>query len=41
MSGRPALTHRESILVTATPEAVYDLVSDVTRTGEWSPVCAS
>ena len=23
----------------ATPEAVYDLVSDVTRTGEWSPVC--
>lgn len=23
----------------ATPEAVYDLVSDVTRTGEWSPTC--
>ena len=28
-----------SILVDATPEAVYDLVTDVTRTGEWSPVC--
>ena len=33
------LTHRESILIEASPEAVYDLVSDVTRTGEWSPVC--
>ncbi len=22
----------------ATPEALYDLVSDITRTGEWSPV---
>lgn len=27
------------MLVDATPEAVYDVVSDVTRTGEWSPVC--
>jgi len=33
------LTHSESIVIAATPEAVYDLVSDVTRTGEWSPVC--
>ena len=33
------LTHSESILIAASPEAVYDLVSDVTRTGEWSPVC--
>ncbi|KQV77328.1 polyketide cyclase [Nocardioides sp. Root122] len=36
-----ALTHQDSVVVAATPEAVYDLVSDVTRTGEWSPVCAS
>ena len=36
-----SLTHRDSVVVAATPEAVYDLVSDVTRTGEWSPVCAS
>lgn len=33
------LTHSESILIEASPEAVYDLVSDVARTGEWSPVC--
>lgn len=31
--------HDESIYVEASPEALYDLVSDVTRTGEWSPVC--
>ena len=29
----------ESILVACSPEALYDLVSDVTRTGEWSPIC--
>ncbi len=28
-----------SVEIAATPEDVYDLVSDVTRTGEWSPVC--
>src|SRR5690349_3427279 len=33
------LTHSESIDIAASPDAVYDLVSDVTRTGEWSPVC--
>lgn len=26
-----------SIEISATPEAVYDLVSDITRMGEWSP----
>lgn len=34
-----SLTHAQSVLVAASPEALYDLVSDVTRTGEWSPVC--
>ena len=29
----------DSIVVAATPEEVYGLVSDVTRTGEWSPQC--
>jgi hypothetical protein len=29
----------ESIVIAADPETVYDVVSDVTRTGEWSPVC--
>ena len=32
-------THAASVVVAATPEELYDLVSDVTRTGEWSPVC--
>jgi len=34
-------THSGSIVVRSSPEALYDLVSDVTRTGEWSPVCAA
>lgn len=29
------------MVVAASPEAVYDLVSNITRTGEWSPVCTS
>ncbi|MGZ6807635.1 MAG: SRPBCC family protein, partial [Mycobacteriaceae bacterium] len=33
------LSYSESIFVAHPPELVYDLVSDVTRTGEWSPVC--
>ena len=32
-------THSASIVVRVAPEELYDLVSDVTRTGEWSPVC--
>lgn len=35
----PPPPHSGSIVVARTPEQVYDLVSDVTRTGEWSPVC--
>jgi len=35
------LRHSGSITVAASPEALYDLVSDVTRTGEWSPVCTA
>lgn len=31
--------HSESIHVDRTPAEVYDLVSDIGRTGEWSPVC--
>jgi hypothetical protein len=38
--GKPTKAAR-TIEVDATPEAVYDLVSDVTRTGEWSPECRS
>ena len=28
-----------SIVVTRSPDDLYDLVADVTRMGEWSPVC--
>lgn len=31
------VSHESSIEIDASPEAVYDLVSDVTRMGEWSP----
>jgi len=33
------LTHTDSAVIAATPQQLYDLVSDVTRTGEWSPIC--
>lgn len=33
------LTYAASTVVSATPQQAYDLVSDVTRTGEWSPIC--
>ncbi|MFZ0217413.1 MAG: SRPBCC family protein [Candidatus Dormiibacterota bacterium] len=33
------LTFAESVVVARQPEALYDMVSDVTRMGEWSPVC--
>ncbi len=34
-----ALEFSHSIDVSVDPESLYTLVSDVTRTGEWSPVC--
>jgi hypothetical protein len=33
------LQHSESIVVARSTEDLYDMVSDVTRMGEWSPVC--
>lgn len=33
------LRYSESILVNCPAEALYDMVSDVTRMGEWSPIC--
>src|ERR1700730_16264824 len=33
------LNHSASIVVAGSPEDLYDMVSDVTRMGEWSPVC--
>jgi carbon monoxide dehydrogenase subunit G len=33
--------HTDSVEVAASPEAVYALVADITRMGEFSPVCKS
>lgn len=33
------LEFSDSVVIARPPRAVYDLVSDVTRTGEWSPIC--
>src|SRR5436190_24173239 len=33
------LTHAESIVIARSAEDLYDMVSDVTRMGEWSPIC--
>lgn len=41
MSETTLRTHQESVVVRASADELYDLVSDVTRTGEWSPVCTS
>ena len=33
--------HSETLTIAASPDGVYDLVADITRIGEWSPVCKS
>jgi ribosome-associated toxin RatA of RatAB toxin-antitoxin module len=35
----PPLEFSDSVVVAATPNELYAMVSDVTRTGEWSPIC--
>lgn len=35
----PARKHSASTVVARSPEDLYDLVSDITRMGTWSPVC--
>ena len=32
-------SYSESIVVAASPESLYALVTDIARTGEWSPIC--
>ncbi len=41
MSESSMRSHHESVTVEASAETLYDMVSDITRTGEWSPVCTS
>lgn len=33
------LNFSDSLVVTRPPETIYDMVADITRMGEWSPVC--
>lgn len=33
------LEHSEAVFVAASPQALYEMVSDVTRMGDWSPIC--
>lgn len=35
------LSFRDSVVVARSPEELYNMVSDVTRMGEWSPVCTA
>jgi hypothetical protein len=39
MGDDSSLRHEESVVVAAAPEVLFDLVTDIGRTGEWSPVC--
>jgi hypothetical protein len=33
------LRYSDSIVIARSPETLYDMVTDIARTGEWSPVC--
>jgi Polyketide cyclase / dehydrase and lipid transport len=33
------LSYAESVVVACPSETLYDMISDVTRMGEWSPIC--
>ena len=35
----PELCYSESIFVACSPEMLYDMISEVSRMGEWSPIC--
>jgi ribosome-associated toxin RatA of RatAB toxin-antitoxin module len=36
-----ALEYSDSLFISVEPDQLYAMVSDVTRTGEWSPICRS
>jgi hypothetical protein len=37
----PILSYSDSIVIARSPQELYGMVSDITRMGEWSPVCTS
>lgn len=36
-----ALTFSDSVVIHAPADVLYDMIADVTRMGEWSPICAA
>ena len=39
MGDGSSLMHAESVVVAVSPAVLFDLVTDIGRTGEWSPIC--
>ena len=39
--GETPLVYSGSVVIAASPQALYDMVSDITRMGQWSPVAKS
>jgi hypothetical protein len=37
----PGLSYADSVVIARSARELYDMVSDVTRMGEWSPVCTA
>jgi hypothetical protein len=35
------LRHSESVVIARPADVLYDMISDVTRMGEWSPICTA
>jgi Polyketide cyclase / dehydrase and lipid transport len=36
-----SLSYSDSVVIARSPEDLYDMVADVTRMGEWSPICTA
>lgn len=41
MNDPKSLSYEQSIFIAAPAAMLYDMVTNITRTGEWSPVCTS
>ena len=39
MGESSSLSHEDSVVIAVAPETLFDLVTDIGRTGEWSPIC--
>jgi len=41
MNDLSKLTASAGVVIAASPETLYDMLTDITRMGEWSPVCTA